>query len=146
MRRRITMATTVSPCQMPGSQAIMSVCCSKNPKLTLPLLTIGEDHAASSPDWESGRHWHMEVVSAHSFSRRGPLSGYLLRWWPLQCKDSRAVVSITVIHYGSCSVGPRSVLRSSEVWASCQFWGTCCAWAERCLVGGPCTHAAREVL
>lgn len=66
------MATTVSsPCQMPGSQAIMFVRCSKSPKLTLPLLTMGEDHAASSPDWESGRHWHMEVVSAHCLSAEG---------------------------------------------------------------------------
>lgn len=33
---------------------------------------MGKDHAASSPDWESGRHWHMEVVSAHSiFQQKG---------------------------------------------------------------------------
>lgn len=61
-----------SPCQMPGSQAIMFVCYSKSPKLTLLLLRMGEDYAAPSPDWESGRHWDMGVVSAHSiFQRKG---------------------------------------------------------------------------
>lgn len=61
-----------SPCQMPGSQAIMFVWCSKSPKLTLPLLKMGEDHAAPSPDWKSGSHWDMGVISAHSiFQQKG---------------------------------------------------------------------------
>lgn len=74
------MATALSsPCQMPGSQAIMFVSCFKSPKLTLPLLRMSEDHAAPSPDWESGRHWVMWwFLPTPSHSSRGPLSGYLL--------------------------------------------------------------------
>lgn len=45
---------------MPGFQAIIFVHCSKTPKLSLPLLGKGENHAAPSPDWENGKHQDLE--------------------------------------------------------------------------------------
>lgn len=87
------------------------------------------------PCLQTGRVVNSETWSGFctpSFSRRGPLSGYLLHWSLLQCIDRRAVVRIPVTQHGSCTVCPLRVLRSSEVWASCQPLGTNCKCAESC--------------
>lgn len=43
-----------SPCQTPGSQAIMFACCSGRPEPTLALTRMFEDRVALSLDWRSG--------------------------------------------------------------------------------------------
>lgn len=144
MRQRVTVATALSsPCQMPGSLAIMFACYSKSPKLTLPLLRMGEDHIAPSRDWESSRCWNMGVISAHSiFQQKGPtvLVPPTLVAAAVQRQRSYGLNYYDTLWFLHCICNEQWRLGQSPV-----LRHLLCMWRELS-VGGSCTHVAREVL